>query len=195
MAQNNAAPTSIVWNKQYNGRNGVIHEFSITMANGDNGIFTTTKKEQTKFTIGQAVDYTTEDKEDNRGNQFVKIDKVSTSTTGYGKGSAGGGKSPEVERGILASVCLDCAVILVDKSGIGNNVEPDLKGVYAIAEKFFKHITDASAGDRQKNINYQSRLKLVVNHMTTFKKLEINSSDKVLGYVDAQVEWLAKKMK
>lgn len=196
MTTKNSSPRSIEWNRKYaSTHGGDIHVFNIEMEDGSTGIFTTTKQDQTKFKVGQSVDYTYEELKDKKGNTYVKIDKVSTQVSGGKGGYQGGGKSPEVQRSIVASVCLDCAVILIESRGLTDSIEPDLKGVTSLADKFYNHIMDKSGTDTQMSINYQSRLKLVVNNLIKFKKLDIASSNSVLAYTDQLVEYLQMKSK
>ncbi len=110
---------------------------------------------------------------------------------GYGNG--GGGMSKETGRVIIASVCLDCAGILLDYRKLGDKVLPDLKTLHALADKFFDHIITKSAGDNQKAINYQSRLKEAVNTLVKFPGLDTSTSDKLLELVDKEVEYLNSK--
>lgn len=193
MAQKNSAPKSISWNREYDGTHGKVHVFEIVFDNGDKGQFTTTKKDQTKFKVGESVDYSIETLKNKNDKEYTKIDKI---TTNPGKGGNGGGqKTPEVQRSIVASVCLDCAAILLESRGVADQVDPELHSLYTIADKFFNHIQDKAKGDTQLSINYQSRLKLVVNNLVKYKRLEITDSDKILKYTDMQVEWLQNKMK
>lgn len=191
--EKNSVPKTIEFNRSYDGTHGTIHVFNIEFENGDTGEFTTTKKEQVKFKIGEATDYSIEQKKTKKGDPYTRIDKVSqrNSSGSYG---ARGGKSKEAEASILASVCLDCANIVVEKMKLNENVLPDLASLHALSDKFYKHITEKSSNDVQKRINYQSRLKEVVNHFMGYPKLGVIDSTKILEYVDKQVEYLQKKM-
>ncbi len=48
---------SVEFVKSFKGQHGEIFVFDITMENGDTGRFSTTKREQTKFPIGQEAKY------------------------------------------------------------------------------------------------------------------------------------------
>lgn len=200
-------PLTIAWKRQWDGPNGMIHYFDIEFEDGTTGEFSTKLKDQKKFTIGKEVNYSVEETSNARG-PFTKIDIPKPKPGEPGSGGTGGGKnpgggrglSPEVEASITMSVCLDCAAICILKTGKVDKVTEDLVPLHAIANKFFKHITEKSAGNRQLSINYQSRLKEVVGILMDFKNekgdsiLNIKSSEDILKYVDLEVAYLQLKM-
>ena len=61
MTEQKASPTFIAWKRMYVNEkyNSEIHVFDITVENQDKtpitGVFTTTKKDQTKFKLGEEV--------------------------------------------------------------------------------------------------------------------------------------------
>jgi hypothetical protein len=185
-------PKSISYSHSFTGKYGEIFVFDIEMENGSYGKFSTTKENQDKFSVGKEVTFTEILTKDKNGD-YMKIDKVTPKPSGgYGNGT-GTGVSKETGRVIIASVCLDCAGTLIDFRGLGKNVKPDLKALHTLADKFFDHIIAKSAGDNQKAINYQSRLKEVINILVKFPELALDTSDKILEYVDKEVEYLNSK--
>ena len=200
LTEKTGKPVSIEWNREWEGPNGTVHYFDIEFDDDDltKGQFSTTKKNQTKFTIGKEVKFTTEVKTNTRG-EYFKIDIAKDPNAG--KGGTGGGNrgsgshmSPEVEASITASVCLDSAAICILKTGKADQVKEDLVALHAIANKFFKHIMEKSNGNRQLSINYQSRLKEVVGTLMDYPSLNIKSTDDILRYVDLEVSFLQMKM-
>lgn len=101
-----------------------IFYHQIEFDNGDAGQFSTSINPQTKFTIGEIVDYTYEqdkdkegkDKTDKYGKPVMKIDKFKEPFV------AGGRKimtNPSSERSIASSVALKCArTYLLPKDGV-----------------------------------------------------------------------------
>jgi hypothetical protein len=194
-------PLRIEWNHEWTGRNGPVHDFDIEFEDGTIGQFSTTKKEQTKFTIGKEVKYTETERSGNHGPKIdvAKDPNAGKGGTGGGNRNPGGGShamTPEVEASITMSVCLDCAAAVIFKSGKAGQVKDDLVALHQLANKFFNHIYDKSKGDRQLSINYQSRLKEVTTYLMdpTFTELKITNSESILKYVDLEVAFLQLKM-
>ncbi len=188
--QARSKPREITFGRSWDGPKGTIFYFNIQFEDGIAGEFSTTKREQTKFVIGTEVLYSYEDTSNARG-PFVKIDLVKETYTGGG----GGKKSPEVQRSILANVCLDCAINAIYNLDLADKAKPDLKNVFDVADKFYNYIKTKSNNDTQANISLQARLKDVTMILVKFKSLGINSSDKVLEYVDKEYEYVFEKMK
>lgn len=199
-------PVRIVWNHSWEGQRGTVHDFDIEFEDGTIGQFSTTKKEQTKFTEGKEVRYSVTERSGNFG---PKIDIVKPKPgepgaggTGHGKnpGNNRGGFTPEVEASITMSVCLDAAATCILKTGKADKVTEDLVPLHNIANKFFRHIMEKSKNDRQLSINYQSRLKEVVGILMDYNDkdgnnlLGIKSTDDVLRFVDLEVSFLQLKM-
>ena len=192
-------PERIADNRNYDGQHGKVYVFDIEFEDGTVGEFSTTKEDQTKFTIGKEANYSAEDKTTSNGRDYVKIDLVKPASTGgrsYGGGGGSHGMSPEVEASITASVCLDCAAMVILKSGKAGQVKEDLVALHTLANKFFNHIYEKSKGDRQISINYQSRLKEVVTYLMdpSYEQLKIMSSEDIIKYVDLEVAYLQMKM-
>jgi hypothetical protein len=196
VTEHTGKPERIEFNREWNGDKGMVYYFDIEFEDGTIGQFSTTKREQNKFTEGKEVKYTTEEKSNARG-PYTKIDIAKPpSTGGRGGGQRSGNYqlSPEVEASITASVCLDCAAICILKTGKAEQVKEDLVALHAIANKFFNHIVEKSGGDRQISINYQSRLKEVVTSLMDYPTLNIKSTDDILKYLDMEVAFLQLKM-
>jgi hypothetical protein len=207
VTEHTGTPEKIEFNREWNGDKGMVYYFDIEFEDGTTGQFSTTKREQNKFTEGKEVKYTTEEKSNARG-PYTKIDIAKPpSTGGRGGGAQRGGSyqlSPEVEASITASVCLDCAALVILKSGKAPQVKDDLVALHTLANKFFKHIMEKSAGDRQISINYQSRLKEVTTYLMEdvrkvgadkvepfgFNELKMKNSEDILKYVDMEVAYL-----
>jgi hypothetical protein len=194
-------PERIEENRSYDGQHGKVYVFDIEFEDGTTGEFSTTKSDQIKFTVGKEANYSAEDKRTSNGRDYVKIDLVKPASTGgrgggYSSGGGSHGLSPEVEASITASVCLDCAAMVILKSGKAGQVKDDLVALHTLSNKFFNHIMDKSAGDRQISINYQSRLKEVVTYLMDkeYSELKISSSEDILKYVDLEVAYLQMKM-
>ena len=188
-----SAPTNITWDRSYDGRYGTIHVYNITFEDGTEGIFTTTKPEdkQDKFTVGKEVTYTAKDETDRRGNAYTKIDIFKEKPQSGSRGNRSFGS----EESIVASVCLDCANILVEKQMLQENINPDLKSLHAMADKFYDYIMSKAGNDVQLRINYQSRLKEIVNYFLDYPKLKITNSNEILEYVEKEVAYIKTKMK
>jgi hypothetical protein len=200
-------PSRIEFNREWSGPNGMVYYFDIEFEDESVGQFSTKKREQTKFTVGKEVTITAEDKTNQRG-PYVFFDlakpkpgEPGSGGTGSGRNPGGNHMSPEIEASITASVCLDQAAVIISKTGMAEQVKPDLMALHVLANKLFNHIMDKSKGDRQLSINYQSRLKEVTNILMDWKKpdgksvLDIKNSNDVLKYVDLEVEYLQSKMK
>jgi len=191
MSEYISKPTFIELNRSYPTQYDTMnYEFNITMEDGREGIFTTTKENQTKFTLGKEVKYTVERKTDKKGNSFDKINIAKETFSG-----GGGGNSKGKDSSILGSVCLEMANVVVEKLGIQENILPDLKSLHALANKFYVYIEAKSGNDVQLRINYQSRLKEVCNYFFTYPNLNIKNSTQILEYVDIEVEYLQNKGK
>jgi hypothetical protein len=197
-----STPISIEWNHEWDGSHGKVHDFDIEFEDGTVGQFSTTKKEQTKFEIGKEVKYSITDRTGNFGPKIdiPKDPNAGRGGAGGGRSSSGGGGShamtPAVEASITMSVCLDCAALVIIKSGKAGQVKEDLVALHQLANKFFNHIYEKCKGDRQKSINYQSRLKEVTTFLMdpAFTELKITNSESILKYVDLEVEFLQLKM-
>ena len=178
-------------NEKYNNE---IHVFDITVENADktpvNGVFTTTKKDQTKFKVGEEVvakfSKTTEDHE-----QVWKIDKVTE------KGSGGGGysnkKDPKKDKAILANVSIYCALEFLVNQGQADNIKPDLAGIYTIADKIYGFLKEESS-DIQSSINVQACVKRVAEYVHLFPNVEISTSTAALEMAKKLNAWVTEKM-
>lgn len=198
MTEFTSAPKMINLNRTFEGQHGLIYYFDIEFEDGNEGQFTTNKEDQSKFTVGKEVKYTLKEEVNKRGNKWNKIDTAKEAFKGGVGGyrsSGGGGKSPEAEASILASVCIDMANVVAEKMNLQENINEDLKALHALANKFYAHVVEKSGKDVQKRINYQSRLKEVCNHFFAYPNLKISSSNDILKYVDIEVEYLQSKMK
>ena len=203
MADFKAKPTFIEWKRSYENKKfgSTIHTFNMTveLANGtlEEGIFTTTKQDQNKFTVGEEVQLktsvVTEDHE-----PTTKFDKVNTDGAGSG-GSGNSGysskKDPTKDRSIVANVSLECANRIIIHMGQAEFIKPDIAGIKTMADKFYKYIMDKSGGDTQKSITIQAQLKIVTEYFHLYPQLEITTSDQVLKYVDEMVDYVFNKAK
>ena len=191
--QGKSTPTKITFYREYFSEQykSTTYYFNIEFADGTVGQFGTTKRDQTKFTEGVEIKYSAELMKPDSPQAYYKIDTVNEEY------SSGGGRkmSPEVDRSILANVCLDCAMNVVHGLSIENTVDPDLKSLHALADKFY-HFVDTFAGsDKQRRITTQARLKQVTSEFITLPSLEIKSSDDILEYVKTEVEYVENKIR
>jgi len=190
--QAKSKPTKIIYSRDWEGPSNTIYYFNIEFEDGTVGQFGTTKRDQTKFTEGQETVYSAELKNPDSDRAYYKIDTVNEEYTGRG----GGGKmSPEVDRSILANVCLDCAMNVVHGLKMEKTVVPDLKSLHALANKFYKFVDDFAGSDKQRRITTQARLKQVTSEFITLPSLEIKSSDDILEYVKTEVAYVEDKMR
>lgn len=75
--------TNASFKKEWNGKFGTMYDHNIEFANGDKGVYTSKKKEQDTFKVGEEVAYTIETVERN-GYTNVRIAPVSESKSGFG---------------------------------------------------------------------------------------------------------------
>ena len=196
MTEQKATPTFIAWKRMYVNEKykSEIHVFDITVENQDKtpvtGVFTTTKKDQTKFKLGEEVmmkfSKTTEDHE-----QVWKIDKVSE------QGSGGGGyskkKDPKKDKAIIANVSIYCALEFLVNQEQADAVKPDLKGIYTIADKIYGFLTEASK-DIQSSINMQASVKRVAEYVHKFPNVDVATSTAALEMATKLNAWVTEKM-
>lgn len=187
-------PSRIEFNREFQGNHGMIYYFDIEFEDETVGQFSSAKREQAKFSIGKEVTYSCEATSNARG-PYNKIDVVKPPKEQERRGGSGSHQlSPEVEASITASVCLDQAAVVISKTGMHEQVKPDLVALHVLANKFYDYIMEKSKGDRQLSINYQSRLKEVTNYLMDWPSLNIKSSDEILKYVELEVAYLKMKI-
>jgi len=197
MTEQKATPTFIAWKRMYVNEkyNNEIHVFDITVENQDKkpvqGIFTTTKKDQTKFKVGTEVTMkfskTTEDHE-----QVWKIDKVTEKPSGGG-GYSGGRKDPKKDKAILANVSLYCALEFLIHHNQSDAVKPDLAGIYTIADKIYAFLSSNSP-DIQSSINVQACVKRVAEYVHMFPNVDVTTSTAALEMAAKLNVWVTEKM-
>jgi hypothetical protein len=78
--------TSASFKKEWTGKFGTMYDHNIEFANGDNGVYTSKKKEQDSFKVGEEVPYTIE-KTVRNGFTNYKIAPVSEKGNGFGGGA------------------------------------------------------------------------------------------------------------
>ena len=202
MANFKATPTFIEWKRIYNHPSyGEIHTFNMTveLENGtlEEGIFTTTKQYQTKFKVGEKVDFkTSEVTEDHE--LTIKFNKVDTAGAGSG-GSGGGGynakNDPVKQRSIVANVSLECANRIIIHMGQVDAIKPDLIGIKTMSDKIYNYIMTKAEGDIQKSITIQAQVKIVTDYFHLYPNLKLSTSDQALKFVDSMVDYVFEKAK
>jgi hypothetical protein len=200
MSEIKVKPIYIAWKREWDGKHGTIHVFDMTVEREDDGttvegVFTTTKKDQNKFTKGQSVTVklgkTQEDHQD-----VVKFDIVKPRNSGGGYSGGGGGsrKDPRKDKAIVANVCLGAARRLLIHQDKGDQVKQDMVAVHAVANKFFDHLFSVTGDDIQKQINYQAQLKDVADTLHEFPNVKFSNSTEFLAIVDKEYQWVCDKM-
>ena len=196
MTEQKATPVHITWKRMYVNEKykSEIHIFDITVENADKtpvtGVFTTTKKDQTKFKVGEEVmmkfSKTTEDHE-----QVWKIDKVTEKPAGGGGYNSGTGSKKE--KAILANVSLYSSFEFLVNQGQADAVKPDLMGIYTIADKIYGFLTEASK-DTQTSINMQASVKRVAEYVHNFPNVNVATSTAALEMAAKLNAWVTEKM-
>ena len=92
---------SVQPNGTWDGKFGLMYKFEITMDNGDTGQYMSKSKDQTKFVVGQEVDY------EYHSGEYPKIKPVNTFQQG---GNFSKGKSDDVQEMIVKQSSLKAAV-------------------------------------------------------------------------------------
>lgn len=123
METKNSRVTAVTLKKQGTGQHGVYFIFTVVFENGDTGDFVSKANPQTKFTLGQATDYT---KEVVQNGQYTNV-KIGIPQQN------GGGFKPQNPIHANKRTALECA------SRLGGNIET----VFANANKFDAWLNDA----------------------------------------------------
>ena len=191
-------PTFIEWKRSYHNVkfDNTIHTFNISVEreNGmiDDGIFTTTKENQTKFKVGEKVEMktsaVTEDHE-----LTTKFDKVSQK--GSGTGGSGSSKDSVKDRSIVANVSILCATRMVVNKGKVDAITNDLTGILTLANKVYEYIMEKGAGNTQKSITIQAQVKIVTEYFHNFPNVTLDTSNNVLEAADKLIAWVENKAK
>jgi len=79
--------TSASFKKEWSGKFGTMFDHNIEFANGDKGVYTSKKKEQDKFKVGEETPYTIETTERNGYTNYVI--KPIVEKNGFGGGGRG----------------------------------------------------------------------------------------------------------
>ena len=92
MEQNKrSAVTNVTANGTYNGQYGMLYKFQISFANGDVAEYNAKTQNQTKFVVGQEVDYVLTDRE-YQGTIYYKCKPAEVQQGGF---SGGGFQAPK----------------------------------------------------------------------------------------------------
>lgn len=113
---------------EFNGK--TFYKFEVEMENGDVGTYNSIKAEQSKFVVGEEVEYTF------TGGQYPKIKPV------YAQSNNSGGFKPNPERDlkIVKQSCLKASVELCTAGEI------KLKDIIKTAEKFVSWVNGSDEG-------------------------------------------------
>ena len=115
----------------WDGKFGTMYKFEVTIGD-DTGEYSSKSKDQTKFVIGQEVEYTFTD-----GN-YPKIKPVFTQSFGGGFNKS---ENPERQKMIVKQSSLKVAVDLCIA-----NKKTDLNSVFELADKVVSWVMDDNAG-------------------------------------------------
>ena len=115
----------------WDGKFGTMYKFEVTIGD-DTGEYSSKSKDQTKFVIGQEVEYTFID-----GN-YPKIKPVFTQSFGGGFNKS---ENPERQKMIVKQSSLKVAVDLCIA-----NKKTDLNSVFELADKVVSWVMDDNAG-------------------------------------------------
>jgi hypothetical protein len=92
MEQNKrSAVTNVTANGTYNGQYGMLYKFQVSFANGDVAEYNAKTQNQTKFVVGQEVDYVLTDRE-YQGTIYYKCKPAEVQQGGF---SGGGFQAPK----------------------------------------------------------------------------------------------------
>lgn len=202
-------PTEITFQREWQAKDSVgnptgkkIFYYNIKFDNGDKGYFSTNVNPQTKFTLGQSIDYTYEqdknkdntDKVDKFNNPVMKVDKWKEPFI------AGAGKKvmskPHENRSIAASVALECSIdYLKDKQGITQDLirlMSDFLYAYLIKDNicFIQEVDKWDSPEIQLSIQKQAALRRAVQSSAL---LDITSKEKLIIVSDYYNEFINKK--
>lgn len=121
----NATITKSNFSRTWNGNNGEVHYYDLTLDNGDKGQIGTKTKDNPKLAVGETITYSIEAKGEYKGvTQYtIKLEQADqVSYNKAGSGSYGKPEDPETRARIARSVCIDAAVAL--HVGLGLSPEP-----------------------------------------------------------------------
>lgn len=133
--------STIDFSKEWNGPKGIVYFFKIKMENGDEGQFSSNKREQVKFAVGEETDYTKEEKQ-NGNYTNIFIDKPKSAPTSTGTGYSKKPYDPEFEKIrqklIIRQSCLSNAVALGVANGLSVAKSED---VFKMADVMYNWVT------------------------------------------------------
>jgi len=126
--------------KETDGDHGKMYGFAVGFDNGDDGYYTSKKRDQTNFVVGEKAQYELEEKKTGEGRKWNKI-KPYRDPAAFGSKSAGGGGKTSSDRSIRSQVALKAAVEMTinHPAYAGPNVE-----VLDVASGFFGWLEDRS---------------------------------------------------
>lgn len=188
-----AKPVFIDWKREFTGKHGTIHVFNMTVEKetGETleGIFRTTKRDQTKFKLNDTVLMKTKEAEEDH-EKVVLFDKVSESRT------TGGAGSKEKDRAIAANVSILCAArLLSNNKQVAENVKDDLNGFLTVANKIYEWLDEHHKKGVQDAINAQAQIKIVSEYFHLLPQLDLLSTTSAIKYTEKLIEWVNMKMK
>lgn len=126
--------TSAQGNGTWESKYGTMYKFEIAFDNGDAGEYNSKSSDQSKFVIGQEVEYTISSREYN-GNTFYTI-KPAQPVGGFGGGSYKSKADPEKDKRIAKLAVLKSATELVTAKLV------DHKDLFACADEMINWVYD-----------------------------------------------------
>ncbi len=130
---------SVTFNRAWDGPKGTVFYFDITFEDGGVGQFSTIKREQTKFTIGEEIEYIIKG-QNKRGQNQIDIvrDRPDFKKSTY--------NNPETNKQIAMSVAVGAAIetaLALDMKNIGED------DIYTLAQYYYQWIIEGD-NDRDK---------------------------------------------
>jgi hypothetical protein len=138
MEQNKrSAVTNVTANGTYNGQYGMLYKFQVSFANGDVAEYNAKTQNQTKFVVGQEVDYVLTDRE-YQGTIYYKCKPSEVQQNAFQGGQAPKPKDPETGKHIMRMSVLKVA------GDLAINGDIKLHEVLAYAQIFEQYVLTGS---------------------------------------------------
>ena len=134
MEQNKrSAVTNVTANGTYNGQYGMLYKFQVSFANGDVAEYNAKTQNQTKFVVGQEVDYVLTDRE-YQGTIYYKCKPAEVQQNAFQGGQAPKPKDPDTGKHIMRMSVLKVA------GDLAINGDIKLQEVLAYAQIFEQYV-------------------------------------------------------
>ena len=176
-------PTSIVKTVTFNrewqhpGTGSMIYYFDISFEDDTEGQFSTNKKDQNKFLVGQEYEYLTETKSGGKGD-YLFINKPKAEQGSSPVPSKKWKRDPKVRKLIMAQSCDDYALEMIDAMAVLDKVQAP-EDVFRLGEKFYEWVHRNASDNEQMEIILQSSIKKAIKAVK-IPVFKIDSSDRLL---------------